>query len=43
MNTHELTIHLYSVHGLIRGENVELGRNADTGGQVKFWLNSRKR
>lgn len=29
-------IHLYSIHGLIRGENIELGRDADTGGQVKY-------
>lgn len=27
---------LISVHGLIRGENMELGRDADTGGQVKY-------
>lgn len=25
-----------SVHGLIRGENLELGRDADTGGQCKY-------
>jgi sucrose-phosphate synthase len=25
---------LYSIHGLIRGENMELGRDSDTGGQV---------
>ncbi len=31
-----LYIHLYSIHGLIRGENLELGRDADTGGQVKY-------
>ena len=36
MDTQEFTIHLYSIHGLIRGENIELGRNADTGGQVKY-------
>lgn len=29
---------LVSVHGLIRGENLELGRDADTGGQVKYVL-----
>lgn len=23
-----------SVHGLVRGENMELGRDSDTGGQV---------
>lgn len=25
---------LCSLHGLIRGENMELGRDSDTGGQV---------
>jgi len=25
---------LRSIHGLIRGENMELGRDSDTGGQV---------
>ncbi|MBX2810519.1 MAG: HAD-IIB family hydrolase [Myxococcales bacterium] len=27
---------LISVHGLIRGKNLELGRDADTGGQTKY-------
>ena len=27
---------LISIHGLIRGSNLELGRDADTGGQVKY-------
>jgi sucrose-phosphate synthase len=27
---------LFSVHGLVRGENMELGRDADTGGQVQY-------
>jgi sucrose-phosphate synthase len=31
-----LYIQLYSIHGLIRGNNLELGRNADTGGQTKY-------
>ena len=31
-------ITLISLHGLIRGENPELGRDADTGGQVKYVL-----
>lgn len=26
---------LCSLHGLIRGENMELGRDSDTGGQVQ--------
>ena len=29
-------IALVSIHGLIRGHNLELGRNADTGGQTKY-------
>jgi len=33
-----LYIQLFSVHGLIRGESPELGRDADTGGQVKYVL-----
>jgi sucrose-phosphate synthase len=33
-----LYIALISVHGLIRGENPELGRDADTGGQVQYVL-----
>src|SRR5574338_494661 len=33
-----LYIQLYSIHGLIRSENPELGRDADTGGQVKYVL-----
>ena len=31
-----LYIMLVSVHGLIRGQNMELGRDADTGGQTKY-------
>ncbi|HER20248.1 MAG TPA: HAD family hydrolase, partial [Chromatiales bacterium] len=31
-----LYICLVSVHGLIRGENLELGRDADTGGQTLY-------
>ncbi|CAM6120834.1 unnamed protein product [Calypogeia fissa] len=27
---------LISLHGLVRGENMELGRDSDTGGQVKY-------
>lgn len=34
----KLYIQLYSIHGLIRGNNAELGRDADTGGQVKYVL-----
>ncbi len=33
-----LYIQLYSIHGLIRGQDLELGRDADTGGQTKYVL-----
>ena len=33
-----LYIQLFSVHGLIRGNSPELGKDADTGGQVKYVL-----
>jgi sucrose-phosphate synthase len=29
-------IQLISIHGLIRGEEIEMGRDADTGGQVRY-------
>ena len=29
-------IQMVSVHGLVRGENIEMGRDADTGGQVRY-------
>ena len=29
---------LYNIHGLVRGGNLELGKNADTGGQTKYVL-----
>ncbi len=35
-NSSGLYILLVSVHGLIRGKNLELGRDADTGGQIKY-------
>ncbi|MGD8292828.1 MAG: HAD-IIB family hydrolase [Desulfobacterales bacterium] len=31
-------IQMFSIHGLIRNENMELGFDADTGGQVKYVL-----
>lgn len=31
-----LYIQMHSIHGLVRSENMELGRDADTGGQVKY-------
>jgi len=33
-----LYLMLFSIHGLIRGYNLELGRDADTGGQTKYVL-----
>jgi len=33
-----LYIQLYSIHGLIRGHDLELGKDADTGGQIKYVL-----
>ena len=36
MRERPLIIVLISVHGLVRGQNLELGRDADTGGQVKY-------
>ena len=35
-NNKGLYIQLYSIHGLIRGHDLELGRDADTGGQTKY-------
>ncbi|XP_073003587.1 probable sucrose-phosphate synthase 5 isoform X2 [Typha latifolia] len=32
----KLYVVLISLHGLVRGENMELGRDSDTGGQVKY-------
>ena len=29
-------IQLFSIHGLLRSENMELGHDADTGGQIKY-------
>ena len=34
----KLYIQMYSIHGLIRGHDLELGRDADTGGQTKYVL-----
>lgn len=31
-----LYIQMFSIHGLVRAENMELGHDADTGGQVKY-------
>ena len=32
----DLYTQMFSIHGLVRGESLELGRDADTGGQVKY-------
>ncbi|MGM0594348.1 MAG: HAD-IIB family hydrolase [Pseudomonadota bacterium] len=36
MESRGLYVVMISVHGLIRGHNMELGRDADTGGQTKY-------
>ncbi len=36
MKTNKLYVQMFSIHGLVRSENMELGRDADTGGQVKY-------
>ena len=36
MKKNGLYLQLISIHGLIRGESLELGRDADTGGQTKY-------
>lgn len=36
MTTRNFYIQMFSVHGLLRSENMELGRDADTGGQIKY-------
>ena len=38
MPSNGLYLQMFSVHGLIRNENMELGFDADTGGQVKYVL-----
>ncbi|MFC1887144.1 glycosyl transferase family 1, partial [Thermodesulfobacteriota bacterium] len=36
MKTPHLYIQMFSIHGLLRSENMELGRDADTGGQINY-------
>jgi sucrose-phosphate synthase len=36
MNSNQLYIQMFSIHGLLRGHNLELGYDADTGGQIKY-------
>ncbi len=38
MKKHGIYLQLISIHGLIRGHSLELGRDADTGGQTKYVL-----
>ena len=36
MKDNNLYIQMFSIHGLLRGHNLELGHDADTGGQIKY-------
>lgn len=36
MTTSKYYIQMFSVHGLLRSKDMELGRDADTGGQIKY-------
>jgi sucrose-phosphate synthase len=36
MPSHKYHIQLFSVHGLLRAKNMQLGHDADTGGQIKY-------
>ena len=36
MESKKYHIQLFSVHGLLRAENLQLGHDADTGGQIKY-------
>lgn len=36
MQKKKLYVQMFSIHGLVRAQNMELGRDADTGGQVKY-------
>ena len=31
-----MKIMLINIHGLVRGDNIEFGRDADTGGQTRY-------
>jgi sucrose-phosphate synthase len=35
-NEKGLYIQMFSIHGMVRAENMELGHDADTGGQIKY-------
>ncbi len=36
MKKRKLYVQMFSIHGLLRSENMELGRDADTGGQINY-------
>ncbi|MGD2038654.1 MAG: glycosyltransferase, partial [Desulfobacterales bacterium] len=36
MESHKYHIQMFSIHGLLRAENMQLGHDADTGGQIKY-------
>ncbi len=36
MDSDKPYIQMFSIHGLLRADNLELGRDADTGGQIKY-------
>ena len=36
MTDRQTYVQMFSLHGLVRSKNMELGRDADTGGQVKY-------
>ena len=36
MKKHKLYIQMFSIHGLLRSENMEMGHDADTGGQINY-------
>ena len=38
MSEQKLRILMISLHGLIRGKDLELGRDSDTGGQITYVL-----
>jgi sucrose-phosphate synthase len=40
MNRDSLYVLMVSVHGLLRGHDLELGRDADTGGQTTYFVES---
>ncbi len=36
MSSQKYHIQMFSVHGLLRAENMQLGHDADSGGQIKY-------